>query len=117
MGVGRGPGDLIESGGYFGGRGGPIAQANFIRYGVLRLFAIGGFAWGVDSGPMFGAGVELRSRSRIGFRATVQDYPMQEEGVDCHAHGLSQSYCDAIPHGGRPYTAHRPSVQFGISWR
>ena len=62
------------SNGYFAGRGGPIAQANFNNRGAFLFFAIGGSALGEESGPMFGAGVELGTRGRVGFRATVQDY-------------------------------------------
>ena len=93
-----GQGDLLTTGLYFGGRVGPIAQVNVVRTRALRLFASGGYAWGLEGGPMAGAGVELPTTERISFRATVQDYVLRVGG----------------PY---PYSAHRPSVQFGIAWR
>ena len=112
-----GQGDIFFSNGYVAGRGGPIAQANLTRHRAFRPFAIGGFGWGEESGPMFGAGIDVASRGRIGFRASVQDYLQQVGGFDCRVLGYSQSYCDANLHGGRPYTPHQPSVQLGIVWR
>lgn len=112
-----GEGDVFFSNGYVAGRGGPIAQANFIRHRAFRPFVIAGYGWGEQAGPMFGAGVELWSRGRIGFRASVQDHLAQIGGFDCGSLGYDQSYCDANLRGGRAYIAHQPSVQFGIVWR
>ncbi len=85
-----GQGDFVLSGGYASGRGGPVGQLNFIRNRALRPFAIAGVARGENSGPMFGAGVELWSRGRV--RVSAHDY-------------LAAA------------TLHQASVQFGISWR
>lgn len=65
-----GRGDLLFSGGYFSGRGGPIAQINFIRDRAFRPFAIAGFAWGEEAGAMFGAGIEAWSQGRAFGRAS-----------------------------------------------
>ena len=39
-------GDVFFSNGYAAGRGGPIAQANFVRHRVFRPFVMGGYGWG-----------------------------------------------------------------------
>jgi hypothetical protein len=97
-----GQGDMFFSGGYVAGRGGPLGQANLIRHGALRVFAIGGFGFGVMEGPMFGGGVEVRpANRRIGFRATVQDYVQRSAATTL------------LPRR----TAHQPSIQFGMVWR
>ncbi len=110
-------GDLLVSGVYFAGRGGPIVQVNVLRYRNVRLFALGGMAWGEEAGPVMGAGIDVWSRSRIGFRASVQAHFTQIAGFDCAFFGYDQAYCDANLHGGRPYTARQPSLQVGVIWR
>jgi hypothetical protein len=85
-----GQADILVKNGYVGGRVGPVAQANFLRNQAVRLFAIGGMAWGVEGGPMFGAGVDMWSSGRVGFRATVSDYVRY---------------------------SHKPSFQFSVAWR
>jgi len=107
--------DVLFKNGYVGGRGGPIAQWNFLRHRRLRLFAIGGMAWGVEASPTLGAGAELWS-GPVGLRATVQDNITRIQGFDC-APAIAQSLCDAYFHGGQPYTAHKPSFQLAIAWR
>ena len=109
-------GDLFFSNGYVAGRGGVLAQANVIRRRAVRPFVVGGFGWGEDAGPTFGAGIEVWS-GRVGFRASVQDYRTHVLGFDCLSLGYTQAYCDANLRGGKPYTQHQPSVQFGIVWR
>jgi hypothetical protein len=109
--------DLFVSWPYFAGRGGTFAQVNVVRRSPFRIFAMGGFSWGEQSGPMVGAGVELWTRGRLGLRATVQDYLARVEGFGCGTFGLDQPYCDANFHGGRAYTAHQPTVRIGIIWR
>jgi hypothetical protein len=111
-----GQGDLFFSGGYVAGRGGPIAQINLMRGRPVRAFALGGYAWGEQAGPMIGAGVDI-GKGRVGFRVTVQDYFARVQGFDCALMGLDQAYCDANFHGGRSFTGHQPSVQVGIVWR
>ena len=96
-----GQADLFISQGYFAGRVGPVGQFNVLRRGIVRPFAIGGFAWGESSGPMLGGGLELRPRGRIGFRVSVQDYFARVGGY----------------RGTPDTTAHQVSVQAGISWR
>ena len=93
--------DLLTKNGYVGGRGGPIAQANLLRRPAMRLFAIGGALWGVEDGPLFGAGVEVWSAGKVGFRATVHDSTIK----------IKQDL------RGRSYTKHRPSFQFAVAWR
>lgn len=112
-----GQGDLFFSDGYVSGRGGPIGQFHFVRQGMLRPFAIGGYVWGEDTGTTVGGGLEIRSRRRFGFRASAQVYPLTTVGFDCASLGYSQSYCDSNLNGGRPHTSYPLSVQFGISWR
>lgn len=93
-----GQGDLLIAFPYFAGRGGPIAQVNFVRTSAVRLFASGGYGWGEEGGPMVGAGIELAATRKIAFRATVHDYVARWGGP-------------------QPYIAHRPGLQLGIAWR
>lgn len=109
--------DLFVAWPYFAGRGGPVAQLNFLRRAPVRVFALSGLSWGEQAGPMIGGGVELWTKRRVGFRATVQDYLARVEGIDCAHFGIDSQYCAASFHGGRPYTAHQPTVQVGIVWR
>ena len=110
-------GDVFFSNGYATGRAGVLAQANVIRRRAVRPFVVGGFGWGEDAGSTFGAGIEVWSGGRVGFRASVQDYRTHVGGFDCLHFGYTQAYCDANLRGGKPYTARMPSVQLGIVWR
>jgi len=112
-----GRGDIFFSGGYVAGRGGPITQVSLLRHRPVRPFVLGGYTWGEEAGPMLGAGVEVGFRTGIGFRVSVQDYLTQVRGTDCGFLGMPQSYCETLPHAGRPYTGHQPSVQVGLVWR
>lgn len=112
-----GRGDIFFSGGYVAGRGGPITQVSLLRHRRVRPFALGGYAWGEEAGPMLGAGVDVEFRNGISVRVSVQDYFAQVGGTDCGFLGMPQSYCDTLPHAGRPYTGHQLSVQAGLVWR
>lgn len=112
-----GQGDLFFSDGYVSGRGGPVGQFHFIRKGLLRPFAMGGYVWGEDTGATVGGGLEIWSKGRFGFRADAQVYPKTIGGFDCAALGYSQTYCDTNLNGGRPHTLYPVSVRVGISWR
>jgi hypothetical protein len=111
-----GQGDVFFSNGYATGRAGVLAQGNIVRRRAFRPFVVGGYGWGEDAGPMFGAGIEWWS-GRLGFRASVQHYRTHVQGFDCLHFGYTQAQCDADFRGGQPYTQHQPSVQFGVSWR
>ena len=110
-------GDVFVSWPYFAGRYGPVGQLNVVRRGPVRMFAIGGYSWGEQSGPMIGAGVEFWTGDHLGFRATVQDYLARMQGVDCTHFTYDRAFCEAELHGGNPWVGHQPTVQLGITWR
>jgi len=87
-------GDVLFSGGYAAGRGGPIAQVALVRRRSARPFVMAGFAWGEEAGPMLGAGIDVWSRGRTGFRASFQDYVTNVSNT----------------------AAHQLALQFGIVW-
>src|SRR3954447_4145431 len=88
-----GQADVFFSNGYATGRGGVLAQANIVRRRAVRPFIVGGFGWGEDAGPTFGAGIEVWS-GRVGFRASVQHYETRVRSFDCAFFGVSQASCD-----------------------
>lgn len=107
---------LLTSGGYVSGRAGPMAQVNVIRLPSIRVSALGGYAAGEEGGAMVGAAIEFRL-GPVRLRASVEDYLARVGAFDCAFFGYSQDYCEASLHGGRAYTAHRPTVQVGFVWR
>jgi hypothetical protein len=59
---------------YFTGRGAVFAEGRLAKPSAVRPFLLGGYTFGEISGPMAGAGVEIRSsRARVAFRLTVED--------------------------------------------
>jgi len=104
-------GDLFFSGGYVAGRGGPIAQLNFMRGERLRPFAIGGYKWGEGNGAVVGGGLEFRPKSRFGLRASIEDVLNRRGRLLC---GGQFPPCSALPHEGNPYFLHGMSFQIGI---
>jgi hypothetical protein len=110
-------GDVFFSGGYASGRGGPFGRVNLVRRRLVRVFAVGGYAWGEMGGPTLGGGIELWPKGRIGVRASLQDYLVRVQGFDCAFFGMDQPMCNAQFHGGRAFTGHQPSVNVGIIWR
>jgi hypothetical protein len=102
--------------GYVSGRGTVFGQGNLFRAGSFRTFVLGGVGFGVVAdGPLFGGGFEVRPpRTRVGVRASVQDYLTKVDGVECARFGLTASYCAALPHGGKPYTGHQLALTIGI---
>lgn len=109
--------DLFVSWPYFAGRYGPFGQLNVLRRGPVRLFAIGGYSWGEQAGPMIGAGFEFWTGAHFGFRATVQDYLVRIQGVDCTYFAYDRAFCEAELHGGNPWVGHQPTLQLGVTWR
>jgi hypothetical protein len=109
--------DLFVAWPYFAGRVGPLVQVNVVRHAPVRVFAIAGHSWGEQAGPMIGGGVEFRTRRRVGFRATVQDYLARVPAIDCSRFGIDPQHCNASFHGGQSWVLHQPTVQFGLVWR
>jgi hypothetical protein len=99
---------------YFAGRGTLFAQGNLIPKGRVRPFVLGGIGFGEASGPMIGAGVEIRpTNGRHGLRLSVEDYLLRIDGLPCQSFGL-QSYCAANPRQGSGYIEHQVAVRAGV---
>lgn len=110
-------GELFFSEGYAAGRAGPVVRANLLRKSSITPFLIGGAMLGEDGGPMYGGGVEYWAAPKLGFRVSGQTFTRQFGGFDCKYFGYDQPYCEEHFNGGRAYTKHTISVQFGVTWR
>jgi hypothetical protein len=90
-------GDAFVSWPYFGGRAAVFGQGNVVPKGPVRPFVLAGVGFGEDSGPMLGAGVEVRPpNQRIGLRVAVEDYMRRYNAF------------------GGPKTGHQVAVRVGI---
>jgi hypothetical protein len=70
--------DAFVSWPYFGGRGAVFGQGNLAPKRPISPFVLAGYGFGEDSGPMIGAGVDLRApHQRIGLRLAVEDYVLR----------------------------------------
>ena len=75
-------GDGFVSWPYFAGRATLFAQGNLVPKGTYRPFVLAGRAFGELDGLMVGGGVEVRpAGSRIGFRASVENYHKTYRGM------------------------------------
>jgi hypothetical protein len=73
--------DAFVSWPYFSGRGVVFGQGNLAPRKPISPFVLAGYGFGEDSGPMIGAGIDLRApNQRIGFRLAVEDYVLRYRG-------------------------------------